>query len=90
MDCRCNGARCNLLLLQSHYWESQALIRPLEVQLGISSHKCQNLPLRFEKEVSMNDEMKFLAKFGLGVIAVFGWFLGGVISSSTGMKKSKT
>lgn len=38
----------------------------------------------------MNDEMKFLAKFGLGVIAVFGWFLGGVISSSTGMKKSKT
>jgi len=37
----------------------------------------------------MNKEMKFLAKFGLGVLAVLGWFLGGVISSSTGMKKGK-
>ena len=37
----------------------------------------------------MNKEMKFLAKFGLGVLAVFGWFLGGVISSSAGMKKSQ-
>lgn len=37
----------------------------------------------------MNNESQFLAKFGLGVLAVFVWFLGGVISSSTGMKKSK-
>ena len=37
----------------------------------------------------MNKEMKFWTKFGLGVLAVFGWFLGGVISSSTGMKKGK-
>ena len=37
----------------------------------------------------MNKEMKFLAKFGLGVLAVFGWFLGGVISSSTGLQKNK-
>ena len=37
----------------------------------------------------MNKEMKFLTKFGLGVLAVFGWFLGGLISSSTGLQKSK-
>ena len=37
----------------------------------------------------MNKEMKFLAKFGLGVLAVLGWFLGGVISSSTGVQRTK-
>jgi hypothetical protein len=61
----------------------------LEVQWGDSKQKCQALLLRFEKEVSMKKELNFLAKFGLGVLAVFGWFLGGVVSSSTGMKKSK-
>jgi len=37
----------------------------------------------------MNKEIKFLAKFGLGVLAVLGWFLGGVISSSTGVQRTK-
>ena len=55
----------------------------------IAHKKCLTLLLRFEKEVRMNEEMKFLTKFDLGVLAVFSWFLGGVISSSTGLHKSK-
>ena len=78
----------------SHFPPSRFEVRPGDRHLWQSSwviarKKCLTLLLRFEEEVSMNKEMKFLAKFGLGVLAVFGWFLGGVVSSSTGMKKSK-
>lgn len=37
----------------------------------------------------MNKELKLLAKFSLGALAVVSWFIGGVISSSTGIPRSK-
>jgi len=37
----------------------------------------------------MNKEVKLLAKFGVGFIAILLWFVGGVISSSIGTQKAR-